>query len=74
MFAKEVMPEFREAELEHQAWKQDVLNGKIVLDDLDTEPYDLYSHQNEDIIRMTPEQLKAMMAAKEAKRAAAEAD
>ena len=71
MFAKEVMPEFQAAEPEHQAWKQDVLEGKIVLDDLDTEPYDLYSHQNEDIVRMTPEQLKAMMAAKETQLAAA---
>ena len=74
MFAKEVMPEFQAAEPEHQAWKQDVLEGKIVLDDLDTEPYDLYSHQNEDIVRMTPEQLKAMMAAKETQLAAAGAD
>ena len=74
MFAKEVMPEFQEAEPEHQAWKQDVLNGKIILDDLDTEPYDLYSHQNEDIIRLSPEQLKAMMADKETQRAAAGAD
>lgn len=74
MFAKEVMPEFQAAEPEHQAWKQGVLDGKIVLDDLDTEPYDLYSHQNEDIVRMTPEQLKAMMAAKETQLAAAGAD
>ena len=28
--------------------------------------YDLYSHQNEDIVRESPEQLKARMAAKEA--------
>ncbi len=71
MFAKEVMPEFTAEEPAHQAWKQDVLDGKIVLEDLDTQPYDLYSHQNEDIIRMSPEELKTMMATKDAKRAAA---
>jgi len=38
---------------------------------LDTQPYDLYSHQNEDIIRMSPEALKAMMATKEAEKAVA---
>ena len=71
MFAKEVMPEFTAEEPAHQAWKQGVLDGKIVLEDSDTQPYDLYSHQNEDIIRMSPEELKAMMAAKEAEQAAA---
>jgi alkanesulfonate monooxygenase SsuD/methylene tetrahydromethanopterin reductase-like flavin-dependent oxidoreductase (luciferase family) len=69
IFAKEIMPEFHAEEPAHQAWKQDVLEGKIVLEDLDTEPYDLYSHQNEDIVRMSPEELKAMMAAKDAARA-----
>ena len=38
----------------------------IVLADLDTERYDLYAHQNEDIVRLTPQQLKERMAAKEA--------
>ena len=38
----------------------------IVLEELDTDGYDLYTHQNEDIVRLTPEQLKAQMAAKEA--------
>ena len=37
----------------------------IVLDDLDTERYDLYARQNEDIVRLTPEQLKQRMAEKE---------
>ena len=74
MFAEEVMPEFHAADPEHQAWKQDVLDGKLVLEDLDTQPYDLYSHQNEDIVRMSPEELKAMMAAKDAERAAASGD
>jgi len=71
MFAKEVMPEFHDADAEHQQWKRDVLDQRIVLEELDTEPYDLYSHQNEDIVRLTPEQLKAQMAQKEAERAAA---
>ena len=65
------MPEFHDAEADHQVWKEKVLAQDIVLEELDTEPYDLYSHQNEDIVRMSPEQLKAMMAAKEAERAAA---
>ena len=47
------------------AWKADVLAGRIVLEDLDTGAYDLYSHQNEDIVRLTPEQLKQRMADKE---------
>jgi alkanesulfonate monooxygenase SsuD/methylene tetrahydromethanopterin reductase-like flavin-dependent oxidoreductase (luciferase family) len=65
LFAVEVMPEFHAKEEEHAAWKRDVLAGRITLDDLDTGKYDLYSHQNEDIVRLTPEQLKAQMAAKE---------
>ena len=48
-----------------------VLAQEIVLEELDTAPYDLYSHQNEDIVRLSPEQLKAIMAQKEAERAAA---
>ncbi len=65
MFADGVMPEFHGEEAQHAQWKGDVLNGRIVLEDLDTEGYDIYSHQNEDIVRLTPEQLKAQMAAKE---------
>ena len=65
MFAREVMPEFHAQEPVHQAWKDDVLDGRIVLEDLDTAPYDLYSHQDENIVRLTPEQLKAKMAAKD---------
>jgi len=65
LFAEEVMPEFHADEAAHQAWKQEVLNGNLVLEDLDTSDYELYSHQNEDIVRESPEQLKARMAAKE---------
>ena len=65
LFTREVMPEFHARGPEHEAWKQDVLAGRIALEELDTEPYDLYAHQNEDIVRLTPEQLKQRMAAKE---------
>ena len=72
LFAEEVMPEFHARQPEHEAWKQGVLDGSVVLEDLDTQPYDIYSHQNEDIVRLSPDELKAMMAAKEAAQAAAE--
>ena len=66
LFAREVMPEFHAAEGEHAEWKRKVLAREIVLDDLDTRPYDIFSHQNEHIVRLSPEQLKAKMAEKEA--------
>ena len=71
LFAREVMPEFHAAEAEHAAWKQKVLDREIVLEDLDVAKYDIFSHQNEHIVRLTPEQLKQKMAEKEptAKRA-----
>ena len=72
LFAKEVMPEFHDRQPAQDQWKQDVLNRKIVLEDLDTEKYDLYSHQNEDIVRLTPEQLRQRMAEKEKLTAAGE--
>ena len=70
LFAEEVMPEFHADQPAHEAWKRQVLDREIVLDEIDTASYDLFSHQNEDIVRLTPEQLKAQMAAKEAERAA----
>ncbi len=70
LFAKEVMPEFHARHDEHEAWKADVLSGEIELEDLAIEGYDIYSHQNEDIVRLSPEELKAAVAAKEAARAA----
>ncbi len=66
MFAREIMPEFHAMEPEHEAWKADVLAGNIVLEDLETQPYDIFSHQNADIVRLTPDELKARMAAKDA--------
>ena len=65
LFATQVMPEFHAREAQHAQWKRDVLERRIVLEELDTGSYELYAHQNEDIVRLTPEQLKAHMAAKE---------
>ena len=74
LFAREVMPEFHAEREAQEAWKQDVLAGRIVLEELTTDGYDIYSHQNEDIVRLTPEQLKAQMAEKEAAKKAAAGD
>jgi hypothetical protein len=66
LFAKEVMPEFHERQPEQDAWKADVMSRRLVLEDIDTEGYNIFSHQNKDIVRLSPDELKAMMAAKEA--------
>jgi luciferase family oxidoreductase group 1 len=68
LFAREVMPEFQARDAAHQRWKADVLAGRIDLEDTDTGAYTLYAHQNEDIVRLTPEELKRKMAAKDAAR------
>jgi luciferase family oxidoreductase group 1 len=65
LFAREVMPEFHAREPEHARWKADVLAGRVELEGEDADTYRLYAHQNEDIVRLTPEELKAKMAAKE---------
>jgi len=65
LFAEEVMPEFHADQPAHEQWKADVLAGRIELEELSTEPYDIFAHQNEDIVRLTPEQLKQRMAEKE---------
>jgi luciferase family oxidoreductase group 1 len=68
LFAKEVMPALHEQEAGHQQWKQDVLNRRIVLEELTVEGFDLFAHQNADNPnRLTPDQLKAIMAEREAK-------
>ncbi len=54
LFAKEVMPEFKAREGEHQAWKQAVLNGEIELEDIDTEPFN-YSRGREPTQKSTKE-------------------
>jgi len=63
--AADVMPEFHAREAEHARWKADVLAGRVDLTADTTDTYKLYAHQNEDIVRLTPEELKAKMAAKE---------
>jgi hypothetical protein len=65
LFAREVMPEFHAREPEHARWKADVLAGRVELEGEAADAYKLYAHQNEDIVRLTPEELKAKMAAKE---------
>lgn len=66
LFAHEVMPEFHERHSEQEVWKREVLARRIALEELDTGSYELYAHQNEDIVRLTPEQLRRRMAEKEA--------
>ncbi len=66
LFAREVMPEFHARDAEQQRWKADVLAGRIELEEIDAEAYTVYAHQNEDIVRLTPEELKRKMAEKEA--------
>jgi hypothetical protein len=65
LFAREVMPEFHAREPQHDRWKADVLAGRVALSDEGADTYKLYAHQNEDIVRLTPAELKAKMAAKE---------
>jgi hypothetical protein len=63
-----VMPEFHARDAEHQQWKDDVLNRRITLEELAVDRFDLFAHQNEDNPnRLTPDQLKALAAEKEAK-------
>jgi len=45
LFAREVMPEFHAREPEHQDWKRGVLAGETVLEDIDTNQYNIYSLQ-----------------------------
>jgi len=45
------------------------VNNAIVYTFIWGSKYDIYSHQNEHIVRLTPEQLKQKMAEKEANRA-----
>jgi alkanesulfonate monooxygenase SsuD/methylene tetrahydromethanopterin reductase-like flavin-dependent oxidoreductase (luciferase family) len=70
LFAREVMPEFHAREGDQQQWKSQVLEGRVALEQLDTSAHTVYAHQNEDIVRLTPEELKRKMAAKEAAAAA----
>jgi len=69
LFAREVAPKFHAREAEHQRWKSQLLEGRIALEQSDTSAHTVYAHQHEDIVRLTPEELKRKMAAKEAARA-----
>jgi alkanesulfonate monooxygenase SsuD/methylene tetrahydromethanopterin reductase-like flavin-dependent oxidoreductase (luciferase family) len=73
LFAREVMPEFHARDADQQRWKADVLAGRVELEEVDTEPHKVYAHQNEDIVRLTPEELRRKMAAKDAARGAGDA-
>ena len=65
LFAREVMPEFQAAQPQQEQWKHEVLAGRIDLEDLDVSGHKVYTHQNEDIVRLSPEELKRKMAEKE---------
>jgi alkanesulfonate monooxygenase SsuD/methylene tetrahydromethanopterin reductase-like flavin-dependent oxidoreductase (luciferase family) len=41
LFAEAVMPEFHGREAQHQDWKREVLAGRITLEDIDTEPFNI---------------------------------
>jgi alkanesulfonate monooxygenase SsuD/methylene tetrahydromethanopterin reductase-like flavin-dependent oxidoreductase (luciferase family) len=41
LFAETIMPEFQGREDAHQAWKRSVLSGETVLEDIDTEPFNV---------------------------------
>ncbi len=44
-FAADVMPEFRERQGDHDAWKEGVLAGEIELERIDTDPYQMVTNQ-----------------------------
>ncbi len=48
LFANEVMPEFHARDAEHQQWKQSVLAGETLLEELDPKPHTPVSLQNPD--------------------------
>jgi hypothetical protein len=56
LFAREVMPEFHAGEAEHQAWKEKVLKGEIVLEEIDTAPFrDRYGPNSVQVTRPAAE-------------------
>jgi alkanesulfonate monooxygenase SsuD/methylene tetrahydromethanopterin reductase-like flavin-dependent oxidoreductase (luciferase family) len=73
LFAKEVMPEFQDADAAHQEWKRRVLSGELRLDDLDTAPHDRYLAQNEDHLAASrgAAELKKALEQRDAERAGA---
>ncbi len=57
VFCEHQLPKLWEAHSEYQLM-QDPLAQDIVLEELYKEPFRLHSHQSEDMVRMSPEQLK----------------
>lgn len=45
LFGEEIMPEFHAREPEHQEWKRKVLSGEIMLEEIDTKPYQAKARQ-----------------------------
>ena len=70
VFYEHQLPKLWEAHSECQLI-QDSMAQDIVLEKLYTESSRLHSHQSEDMVRMSLEQLKAIMAEKEVERVAA---
>src|SRR5262249_35436642 len=68
---REARPRSHARSPEPQRWKAAAPPGRIRLDRFDTSAHSVYAHQNEDIVRLTPDELKRKMAAKEAAEAAA---
>jgi alkanesulfonate monooxygenase SsuD/methylene tetrahydromethanopterin reductase-like flavin-dependent oxidoreductase (luciferase family) len=66
LFAREVMPEFHALESSHQAWKQDVLNRKIVLEQFDTTGHEksVVRANNPDVVRASVDALRERASAK----------
>jgi luciferase family oxidoreductase group 1 len=73
LFAKDVMPEFHALEPDHQRWKNEVLAGRIVLENIATDGYDIYAHQEPGQQRETPEEFKRRMMEKDKAKATAAA-
>ncbi len=46
LFARDVMPEFHDREVDHQHWKSQVLSGELRLDDIDIAPHTTVSMQS----------------------------
>ncbi len=63
LFAREVMPEFHGREPDHQAWKREVLDGRIALDEIDTTPFQKFLGQPDEHLQqsLTSARLKQML-------------
>lgn len=66
LFAREVMPEFHAEEPAHQAWKQEVLSGRLVMEDLDTTGHGMPAviASNPNVVRKSVEELRQRAASK----------